>query len=140
VGGSGVGLPVRSRDDMTCPTDFTGRDDATSIDGEAAGAGRGRAFALDGFVLHGRFLSDERPAGYLAARLVGGVGRLLCGRERSVPPVDLAAKAQAADVEITLRVWQGMVHCFPLFAPMFPEATQAWEEIFAYIKAHLDLG
>jgi hypothetical protein len=29
---------------------------------------------------------------------------------------------------------------FPLFAPMFPEATQAWEEIVAYIKKHLDLG
>jgi acetyl esterase/lipase len=51
-----------------------------------------------------------------------------------------AAKAQAAGVDITLHVWEGMVHCFPLFAPMFPEATQAWDEIVAYIRAHLGLG
>jgi len=30
-----------------------------------------------------------------------------------------------------------MVHCFPLLAPMFPEAAQAWEETIAYIKKHL---
>ena len=48
-----------------------------------------------------------------------------------------AEKAKAAGVDITLRVWEGMVHCFPLLAPMFPEATQAWEETIAYIKKHL---
>jgi len=48
-----------------------------------------------------------------------------------------AEKARSAGVDITLHVWEGMVHCFPLFAPMFPEATQAWEEIIAYIKNHL---
>jgi monoterpene epsilon-lactone hydrolase len=48
-----------------------------------------------------------------------------------------AEKAMAANVDITLHVWEGMVHCFPLLAPMFPEATQAWEETIAYIKTHL---
>jgi monoterpene epsilon-lactone hydrolase len=48
-----------------------------------------------------------------------------------------AEKARSAGVDITLRLWEGMVHCFPLFAPMFPEATQAWDEIIAYIKKHL---
>jgi len=48
-----------------------------------------------------------------------------------------AEKAKAAGGDITLHVWEGMVHCFPLFAPMFPEATQAWEEIIAYIKKRL---
>ncbi len=49
-----------------------------------------------------------------------------------------AEKAQAAGVDVTLRVWAGMVHCFPLMAPLFPEATQALNEICAFIKAHID--
>ncbi len=48
-----------------------------------------------------------------------------------------AAKAQAAGVEMTLHVWEGMVHCFPLLAPMFPEATQAWDETMAFIRQRL---
>jgi monoterpene epsilon-lactone hydrolase len=48
-----------------------------------------------------------------------------------------AEKAKAAGVEVTLHVWDGMVHCFPILAPMFPEATQAWEEIIVYIQEHL---
>ena len=50
--------------------------------------------------------------------------------------VSFAQKAQAAGVEMTLRVWPGMVHCFPLLAPLFPEATQAMQETCAYIRAH----
>jgi epsilon-lactone hydrolase len=45
-----------------------------------------------------------------------------------------AEKAQAAGVDVTLRVWEGMVHCFPLMAPLFPEATQALGEICMFIK------
>ena len=48
-----------------------------------------------------------------------------------------AEKAKADGVEMTLQVWEGMVHCFPLLAPMFPEATLAWDEIIAYIKKYL---
>jgi monoterpene epsilon-lactone hydrolase len=48
-----------------------------------------------------------------------------------------AEKAKAAGVAMDLHVWAGMVHCFPLLAPMFPEATQAWEETIAYIKKAL---
>lgn len=33
-----------------------------------------------------------------------------------------------------------MVHCFPLFAPMFPEATQAWEETIAFIRERLQVN
>ena len=51
-----------------------------------------------------------------------------------------AEKARAAGVEITLRVGEGMVHCYPLFAPLFPEATQAMDEICAFIKAHTGSG
>jgi monoterpene epsilon-lactone hydrolase len=47
-----------------------------------------------------------------------------------------AAKALDAGVEVTLRVGEGMVHCYPLMAPLFPEATQALEEICAFIQTH----
>ena len=40
-------------------------------------------------------------------------------------------------VDVTLRVWEDMVHCFPLLAPAFPEASQAWEEIMAFIRERL---
>jgi len=46
-----------------------------------------------------------------------------------------AAKAKEAGVEMTLRVWEGMVHCFPMFAPAFKEATEAWDETIAYIRS-----
>ncbi len=44
---------------------------------------------------------------------------------------DLARKA---GVEVKLRVWDGMVHCFAFFAPMFPEATAGMEELAAFIR------
>lgn len=48
-----------------------------------------------------------------------------------------AAKAEAAGVDVTLRVGDGMIHCYPLLAPLFPEATQALEEICTFIKTHI---
>lgn len=48
-----------------------------------------------------------------------------------------AKKAKEAGVHVTLHVWEGMVHCFPIFAPMFREATEAWDETIAYIKSKL---
>ena len=48
-----------------------------------------------------------------------------------------AAKAKEAGVDITLVVAPKMVHCYPLMAPMFPEATQALNEVCAFIKKHL---
>jgi acetyl esterase/lipase len=48
-----------------------------------------------------------------------------------------AAKAQAAGVDVTLRVGKGMIHGYPLLAPLFPAATQAMDKICAFIKTHL---
>jgi len=50
-----------------------------------------------------------------------------------------AEKAKAAGVDITLHVWEGMVHCFPLLAPMFPEATLAWDETIAYNRKQMQI-
>ncbi len=48
-----------------------------------------------------------------------------------------AEKAENAGVDITLRVGEGMFHCFPACAPLFPEAKQAMDEICAFIKTNI---
>lgn len=53
--------------------------------------------------------------------------------------VRFAKRAEAAGVDASLHVWEGMFHCFPLLAPMFPEATKAMDEICAFIRYHLEL-
>ncbi len=52
--------------------------------------------------------------------------------------VRFAKRAEEAGVEAHLHVWDGLFHCFPLLAPMFPEATQAMEEVHTFI--HQKLG
>ena len=46
-------------------------------------------------------------------------------------------KAKKAGVDITFRAGKGMVHCYPLLAPFFKEATEALEEICAFINEHI---
>jgi monoterpene epsilon-lactone hydrolase len=53
--------------------------------------------------------------------------------------VRFADKAIASGVDTTLRIGEGMVHCYPLMAPAFPEATQALDEICEFIKHHARL-
>ena len=46
-------------------------------------------------------------------------------------------KAKHAGVDITFRAGIGMVHCYPLLAPFFREATEAMYEIVTFIRQHL---
>lgn len=46
-------------------------------------------------------------------------------------------KAQDAGVDVTFRAGEGMVHCYPLLAPMFKEATEALQEICLFVQKHL---
>ena len=48
--------------------------------------------------------------------------------------VCFAEKAKAAGVDVTLKVGEGLFHCYPVCAPLFPEATQAMNEICDFIK------
>jgi epsilon-lactone hydrolase len=48
-----------------------------------------------------------------------------------------AEKAKVAGVDVTLKVGEEMIHCYPLMAPLFPEATEAMNEICSFIKKHL---
>ena len=49
----------------------------------------------------------------------------------------LAERAKAAGVDVTLRIGEGLFHCYPACAPMFPEAKEAMEEISRFVKKHL---
>jgi acetyl esterase/lipase len=51
--------------------------------------------------------------------------------------IRFAEKARAAGVDVTLKVGEEMVHCYPLMAPLFPEATEALNEICSFIRVHL---
>lgn len=48
-----------------------------------------------------------------------------------------AEKARNAGVDITLHVGKGLFHCYPVCAPLFPEATQAMEEISRFLNDRL---
>lgn len=48
-------------------------------------------------------------------------------------------KAKDAGVDVQFTAGEGMIHCYPLLAPMFPEATEAMSEIVAYIRTQLQL-
>jgi len=50
-----------------------------------------------------------------------------------------AEKAIAAGVDVTFRAGEKMLHCYPLLAPMFPEATEAMDEIVAFVNKQLNL-
>lgn len=50
-----------------------------------------------------------------------------------------AQKARQAGLDVTLRVGQGLCHCYPACAPLFPEAVQALREIGRFVRLHLGL-
>jgi len=47
--------------------------------------------------------------------------------------------AKSASVDITFFAGTGMVHCYPLLAPMFKEASVAMDDIVLFIKNHLKI-
>lgn len=49
--------------------------------------------------------------------------------------VHFVEKVQEAKGKATLRIGQGLFHCYPVCAPLFPEATQTMAEICRFIKA-----
>lgn len=51
--------------------------------------------------------------------------------------VRFAHKAAAAGVDVLLRIGRGMMHCYPLFAPRFPEAVAALHETAVFVRTAL---
>jgi acetyl esterase/lipase len=52
----------------------------------------------------------------------------------------LAERAKVAGVEVTLDVWDEMIHVWQLFAPLLPEGQQAIEQIGAWAREKLAAG
>lgn len=50
----------------------------------------------------------------------------------------LAARAEAAGVDVTLEVWPEMVHVWQLFAPMIPEGREAIARIGQFLRQKMD--
>ncbi len=48
-----------------------------------------------------------------------------------------ARQAREAGVEVVFRAGEGMIHCYPLLAPMFREASEAMDEIARFARTHL---
>lgn len=48
-----------------------------------------------------------------------------------------AEKAKNAGVDVTLRIGEGLFHCYPAMAPLFPEAKEAMEEICTFINQQI---
>jgi acetyl esterase/lipase len=46
-------------------------------------------------------------------------------------------RADSYGVEIHVRVWKGMFHCFPLLAPMFEEATEAMKQVSSFVRRNM---
>ncbi|MGB3071653.1 MAG: alpha/beta hydrolase [Ottowia sp.] len=63
---------------------------------------------------------------------------VLAGKKESLmdDAVRLADKARAAGVEVTLELWEDMIHIWPYFAAMIPEGQQALERMGHFAKAH----
>ena len=46
-----------------------------------------------------------------------------------------AEKASQAGVDVHLKIWEGMWHVLPFFAPFVPEARQAIAEVGEFIRS-----
>jgi len=53
--------------------------------------------------------------------------------------VMFADKARAAGVDVTLEVWDGMIHVFQMFGAELPEALQAIASIAQFLNRHLHI-
>ncbi|MEZ4609903.1 MAG: alpha/beta hydrolase [Caldilineaceae bacterium] len=92
----------------------------------------------------GYYIADNDPTQPLLSPLMGDFAGapplLICVGSHEIhldDCVNVAHKAEADGVDVTLRVWPGMVHAFPILAPWFPEATQAHAEICDFARRHI---
>lgn len=51
--------------------------------------------------------------------------------------VKFTEKAKSAGVDVTLKIGEKMVHCYPLLPPFIPEARKEMEEMCNFIKSHI---
>ncbi len=88
------------------------------------------------------YLGDLHPRTPLAAPLyadLSGLPPLLIQVGTAETLLDdatrIAERAKKAGVDVTLDVWEDMIHVFQAFAPMLPEGQQAIEQIGEFLRA-----
>jgi len=99
----------------------------------------------DGLVKMGRlYLGDLDPRTPLAAPLyadLAGLPPLLIQAGTAEALLDdstrLAEKAKAAGVDVTLELWDEMIHVWQIFAARLPEARQAIDRIGGFIREQI---
>ncbi len=90
------------------------------------------------------YSGDEDPAHPYISPLYGDLADLpplliFAGEDETLcdDAVRFAEKAEKAGVDVTLRIGEGMFHCYPAMAPLFPEATKALQEISTFVRTHI---
>ncbi len=97
-------------------------------------------------VFSGYYCVDNDPKNPLISPLFGDLSGLppllmFAGGDEGMlsDTTRFAEKAKSAGVDVTLRVGEGLFHCYPACAPIFPEATEAKDEICTFIKEKLNV-
>ncbi len=100
---------------------------------------------MNSWIIFGKYYAGDNPPNLpLISPLFGDL--------RQLPPIFInsgeddelfedgekfSLKAKKAGVDITFRAGKGMVHCYPLLAPLFKEATEAMQEISIFINRQI---
>ncbi|AKL95142.1 esterase/lipase [Clostridium aceticum] len=95
----------------------------------------------------GYYIGDGDPKNPYASPLFGDLHGLppmiiQVGNDETLrdDSVLFAEKAKKSGVEVKIKVWKGMFHCFPVLAPMFPEATEALNETCSFLREKLNVS
>lgn len=89
----------------------------------------------------GYYIGDNDPTLPLLSPLMGDYAGLpplyICVGTHEIhldDCINVANKAQAGGVAVTLKTWPKMVHAFPILSPLFPEAKDALEDICRFTR------
>ena len=92
------------------------------------------------------YIADNDPVHPLLSPQFGDFNGLpplyICAGTYEIHLDDCRNTAQVAreqGVDVTLKIWDQMVHAFPVLSPLFPEAKQAMDDICAFVKANLNV-
>ncbi len=136
-----AGLPLPAGAALLSPwTDLTGTSETAisraAVDPMLVGAGIAEAGR--------RYLAGADPRTPLASPLFAdlhGLPPLLIQVGDAEILLDdsrmLAERARAAGVDVTLHVWDGLFHVFPIFPSLLPEARKPVEEIASFMLARM---
>lgn len=90
------------------------------------------------------YVGENDPAQPLISPLYGDLAGLpplliYAGENESMldDSTQLAEKARNAGVNARLQIGSGMVHCYPVLSPLFPEAKEAMDDICTFLRTCL---